>query len=224
MATSTSTRKRLVAGRFVRIWALVQEIADRPGQSRQQLAQKFFLSERQAQADLNIIRIDMRLPLVRRQGYRFADDGAATGATAGAVFGLAEAQLLVMVLRMAVRDRSLPKDALVSMMARLPGVFPVHLQPVVGKTVQALMAPPSQGQQVFLALAEALVRGQRSRLHYQCGLSPVSVDEPVVRPSLLLPYLDEWYVLGECLHDGHERMLPLTDVRAVTLAEAGGRP
>lgn len=221
MVTSTSSRKRLVAARFTRIWALVQEIADRPGQSRQQLSRRFHLSERQAQADLNIIRVDLRMPLVRRQGYRFLDDGP-TPASVG--FGLAEAQLLVMVLRLAARDRSLPKAALSSMLQRLPGVFPPHLQPVVGRTVQALLAPPSQGQQAFLGLAEALVRGQWLRLHYQKGLSPVAVPEPVVKPSLLLPYLDEWYVLGECLHDGHERMLALADVRAVTLAEAGSRP
>lgn len=220
MVTSTSGRKRLVAARFTRIWAVVQEIADRPGQSRQQLAQKFFLSERQIQADLNIIRIDLRLPLVRRQGYRFSDDGPSSSS---AGFGLAEAQLLVMVLRLALRDRSLPKDGLASMLGRLPDLFPPHLQPVVGKTVQALMAPPSSGQQAFLALAEGLVRGRWLRLHYSRGCSPVAVSEPVVKPSLLLPYLDEWYVLGECQHDGHERMLPLTDVRAVTLAETGGR-
>lgn len=221
MVTSTSSRTRLVASRFTSIWAVVQEIADRPGQSRQQLAQKFFLSERQIQADLNIIRIDLRLPLIRRQGYRFSDDGP-SARSAG--FGLAEAQLLVMVLRVALRDRSLPKDALASMMGRLPALFPLHLQPVVARTVQALLAPPSTGQQAFLALAEALVRGRWVRLHYGPGCSPVAVSEPVVKPSLLLPYLDEWYVLGECQHDGRERMLGVTDVRAVTLAEAGDRP
>lgn len=220
MATSTSTRKRLVADRFRRIWQVVEEIAASPGHSRADLARKFHLSERQVQADLNIIRIDMRMPLVRRQGYRFSDDGPS--ASSGG-FGLAEAQLLTMVLRLAVRDRSIPKEALVSMLQRLPSVFPSHVRPLVGRTVQSLMAPPSQGQQAFLALAEALVRGQWSRLHYQYGLSPVAVPEPVVKPSLLLPYLDEWYVLGECQHDGHERMLPLANVRAVTLADAGGR-
>lgn len=219
MTTSTSTRKRMLASRFTRIWAVVQEIADRPGQSRQQLAQKFFLSERQIQADLNIIRIDLRLPLIRRQGYRFSDDDPSAPAVE---FGLAEAQLLVMVLRLALRDGSLPKNALASIMGRLPELFPLHLQPVVGKTVQALTAPPSAGQQAFLALSEGLVRGRWLRLHYTRGCSPVAVSEPVVRPSLLLPYLDEWYVIGECQHDGRERMLPLTDVRAVTLVKRGG--
>jgi hypothetical protein len=60
-------RKRLVADRFRRIWHIVQDIAETPGKSRKELADKFHLSERQVQADLNIIRTEMHLPLVRRQ-------------------------------------------------------------------------------------------------------------------------------------------------------------
>ena len=63
--------KRLVAERFRRIWQLVEDIASDPGKSRKEFANQFALSERQVQADLNVIRREMDLPLVRRQGYRF---------------------------------------------------------------------------------------------------------------------------------------------------------
>ena len=66
--------KRLVAERFRRIWQLVEDIASNPGKSRKELANQFALSERQVQADLNVIRREMGLPLVRRQGYRFLID------------------------------------------------------------------------------------------------------------------------------------------------------
>ena len=71
--------KRLVAERFRRIWQLVEDIAREPGKSRKELAGEFSLSERQVQADLNVIRREMGLPLVRRQGYRFVTDQPDTG-------------------------------------------------------------------------------------------------------------------------------------------------
>ena len=61
--------RRLVAERFRRIWQLVEDIASQPGKSRKELASQFALSERQVQADLNVIRREMNLPLVRKQGY-----------------------------------------------------------------------------------------------------------------------------------------------------------
>src|SRR5499433_3444679 len=84
--------KRLVAERFRRIWQLVEDIAGQPGKSRKELASQFALSERQVQADLNVIRREMGLPLVRRQGYRFLTSTQDTGPQ----FSLAEAQLLLM--------------------------------------------------------------------------------------------------------------------------------
>src|SRR5438067_643959 len=96
--------KRLAAERFRRIWQLVEDIARAPGKSRKELATQFALSERQVQADLNVIRREMGLPLVRRQGYRFLTDGHDNGPA----FSLAEAQLLLMLLRKASHDPSLP--------------------------------------------------------------------------------------------------------------------
>lgn len=70
-------RRRLMADRFAWVWAVVTKIANEPGLSRGQLADHFHVCERQIQMDLSIIRADMRLPLIRRQGYRFVDEGAA---------------------------------------------------------------------------------------------------------------------------------------------------
>src|SRR5712691_7302411 len=101
-------RKRLVADRFQRIWQIVEFIARQPGKSRKELAERFALSERQVQADLNVIRAEMRLPLVRRQGYRFVnEEGGPTG-----VLELQEAQLLLLLLRRAQVEHTVPSDHL----------------------------------------------------------------------------------------------------------------
>ena len=68
-------RRRFMADRFQRIWSIVERIDQQPGLGRRQLSEEFALSERQLQADLEVIRLEMGLPLSRRQGYRF--DGRA---------------------------------------------------------------------------------------------------------------------------------------------------
>jgi predicted DNA-binding transcriptional regulator YafY len=210
-------RKRLVADRFRRIWHIVEDIAETPGKSRRELADKFHLSERQVQADLNIIRTDMRLPLVRRQGYRFVAEGAPGGGEG--CFDLREAQLLVMILRQSMKDRSIPSDRLGSLMRKLPAMFPAHLQPLVQRTLEAVTAPRSgQQQQVFAALADGLLRSSYVKLHYPPGDMSSPIPEPIVRPELLLPYLSSWYLIGECKQRNRTMMFNLDAVTAVTLA------
>jgi predicted DNA-binding transcriptional regulator YafY len=210
-------RKRLVADRFRRIWHIVEDIAETPGKSRRELADKFHLSERQVQADLNIIRTDMRLPLVRRQGYRFMAEGAPHGGEG--CFDLREAQLLVMILRQATKDRSIPSDRLASLMRKLPAMFPAHLQPLVQRTLEAVTAPRSgQQQQVFAALADGLLRGAYVKLHYPPGDMSSPLPEPIVKPELLLPYLSSWYLIGENKQRNRTMMFNLDAVTAVTLA------
>lgn len=210
-------RKRLVADRFRRIWHIVEDIAETPGKSRRELADKFHLSERQVQADLNIIRTDMRLPLVRRQGYRFVSEGAPSAGEG--CFDLREAQLLVVILRQSTKDRSIPADRLQSLMRKLPAMFPAHLQPLVQRTLEAVTAPRSgQQQQVFAALADGLLRGTYVKLHYPPGDVSSPIPEPIVRPELLLPYLSSWYLIGECKQRNRTMMFNLDAVTAVTLA------
>ncbi|MCC6177017.1 MAG: hypothetical protein IT305_17030 [Chloroflexi bacterium] len=215
-------RKRLVADRFRRIWHIVEDIAETPGKSRRELADKFHLSERQVQADLNIIRTDMRLPLVRRQGYRFMVEGTPGGGEG--CFDLREAQLLVVVLRQAMKDKAIPGDRLSSLMRKLPAMFPAHLQPLVQRTLEAVTAPRSgQQQQVFAALADGLLRGAYVKLHYPPGDISSPLPEPIVRPELLLPYLNSWYVIGDCRQRNRTMMFNLDAVTAVTLSTDGSQ-
>jgi predicted DNA-binding transcriptional regulator YafY len=208
--------KRLVAERFRRIWRLVEDIASCPGKSRKQLAAQYALSERQVQADLNVIRREMGLPLVRRQGYRFltqADDH-------GSPFSLAEAQLLLMLLQRASHDPSLPVDRLRALMLKLPELFPLHLRPLVEKTLEATDASERGGQQhkIFAPLAEALLRNSYVKLHYPAGDPVSSIQEPIVRPEVLFPYLNTWYLIGTCRQRNRMMVFEVDNVVAVTAA------
>src|SRR5947207_4076067 len=208
--------KRLVAERFRRICQLVEDIASTPGKSRKELATQFALSERQVQADLNVIRREMNLPLVRRQGYRF---DTAT-ADSGPQVALAEAQLLLMLLRRAVHDSSLPVDRLKSLMVKLPYLFPLHLRPLVAKTLEAANASDRGGrqQEIFAALAEALLRKSYVKLHYPAGDPVSAIQEPIVQPEVLFPYCASWHLIGTCRQRGRFMLFALDTVVAVTAA------
>lgn len=208
-------RKRLVADRFRRIWHIVEDIAQPPGKSRRELADKFHMSERQIQADLNIIRTDMRLPLVRRNGYRFVSEGPDSGAGCP---DLREAQLLVMILRQAQRDRSIPADRLRSLMSKVPDMFPAHLQPLVERTLDAVLSASTRNHQVIAAIGDAILRGTWVKLHAAPGTSAWPVADPIIQPELLLPYLNAWYVLGHVQQRDRSMMLRLDVATAVTLA------
>lgn len=208
-------RKRLVADRFRRIWLIVEYIAHDPGRSRRDLADTFALSERQVQADLNIIRTEMRLPLVRRQGYRFLADETRGEDT----FDLAEAQLLVMVLRRASKDRSIPAERLQGLLGKLPALFPPHLRPLVEKTLEAVTdARTGRQQEIFAALADALLQRAPVKLHYPPGDLVAPIQEPIVHPELLVPYEDSWYLIGRVKQRGRIMMFPLDTVVAVSSA------
>ena len=208
--------KRLVAERFRRIWQLVEDIARLPGKSRKELATQFSLSERQIQADLNVIRREMGLPLVRRQGYRFITDAPESGSQ----FSLAEAQLLLMLLRRAAHDPSLPVDRLRSLMVKLPFLFPLHLRPLVTKTLEVANGSDRGGrqQEIFAALAEALLRKSYVKLHYPAGDPVSSIQEPIVQPEVLFPYYKSWHVIGTCRQVGRIMVFDLDSVVAVTAA------
>src|SRR5437867_533523 len=208
--------KRLVAERFRRIWQLVEDIACQPGKSRKELAGQFALSERQVQADLNVIRREMGLPLVRRQGYRFLTDVQDTGPQ----FSLAEAELLLMLLRRAARDPTLPVDRLRSLMVKLPYLFPLHLRPLVAKTLEAPNAADRGGRQheMFAALAEALLRKSYVKLHYPAGDPVSSIQEPIVQPEVLFPYCKSWHLIVRCRQRDRMMVFDLDTVLAVTAA------
>lgn len=212
---SISDRRRLAADRFRRIWQLVEEIAQEPGKTRKQLADEYALSERQIQADLNVIRQDLGLPLVRRQGYRFR----AQDTSGDPPISLAEAQLLLLLLRRASRDPGLPGERLRSLMAKLPNLFPLHLRPLVGKTLDLVTgATADPEQRVFTALADALLRKSYVKLHYPAGDPVSSLHEPIVQPEVLFPYVDSWFLIGLCRQRGRIMVFDLENVVAVTPA------
>jgi predicted DNA-binding transcriptional regulator YafY len=206
-------RRRLVADRFTRIWSLVETIAHEPGLSRGELAQRFALSERQLQADLNVIKQEIGLPLVRLHGYRFDSDGATDGD-----LGLRDALTLYLLVQRAAADESFPRDALAEIERKLPRAFPPMLQPLASRTLSSAGHDGyGPGPEIFACLAEALVRQQPVKLRYGAHSAVGYLTEPIVEPRILLPYQNAWYLIGRCHQRQRDLMFPLEGLESASL-------
>ncbi len=205
-------RKRLLADRFRRIWAIVDYIAREPGKTRKELALKFALSERQIQADLNVIKTDMHLPLVRRDGYRFATCGPEHSLH----LTLSDAHALALLLRQAQKVRLLPSGWLAELVRKLPYVFPPHLRLVLQQALDSPEAPAvGLGCELFSLLGEAILREAPVRLRHSQGDG--AVHEVVVVPELLFPHMDAWYLVARCDRKGHLALFDVASIHAATL-------
>ena len=212
-------RKRLLVDRFRRLWAIVEFIAAQPGCSRGQLADHFALSERQLQADLNVIRLERGLPLVRRRGYRFlAEDDQCPPP-----LGLADAEMLGVALRHAAVAGTIPPAAMRSLTEKLPALFPYHLRPFL---VRALPPTRVEGRtrdedDVLMAAVRAIESGSSLRLRYGAERNAALLAEPVVEPELIVPYRGSWYLIAHCQQRGRALMFCLDLVaEAEVLPEA----
>lgn len=213
-------RRRLVGDRFRRVWALCETIFAQPGLRRAELAGMFHLSERQVQADLNIIRDDMRLPLVRDGGYRFASEG-------GGVAGPCPLTLKDGLVAITTLGKALPvgrRGQIADVLLKLPHVFPSHVQPLMRLLTSDVLLEPERRSCLQPIVAAALA-GRAVRLHYAVGRAVTETREPVVTPDVLLPHLGRWYVVGARTQGHRTRtvMWPLDGVVAVTYAAKGGR-
>lgn len=207
-------RDQLAIDRLSRIWAIVEHIAENPGTSRRKLAERYSLSERQVQEDLRVIREELRFPLVRRKGYRFSagEDHVALD------FSFSEARVLIAALKAAAAERNAPQEALRSLLAKLPAVFPLHLQPLIRKSLDSLGNPePALEEKVFLTLTEALFEQRPAKLHLSPRVASLAPD-PVVEPHLLMPYLGAWYLVGRCRQKRRTMMFKVESIEAVTVA------
>lgn len=207
-------RDQLAIDRLSRIWAIIEHIAEHPGTSRRKLADTYALSERQVQEDLRVIREELHFPLIRRKGYRFSADGD----QAAIDFSFSEARALITALRSASHDRNCPQEPLRSLLSKLPVIFPLHLQPLMRKSLESLgNAEQEAEEKVFLALTEALFESRPVKLHLSTK-SAAGVPNPVVEPQLLMPYLGSWYLVGRCRQKKRIMMFKVENIEGVTIA------
>jgi predicted DNA-binding transcriptional regulator YafY len=105
-----------------------------------------------------------------------------------------------------------------SLMDKLPYLFPLHLRPLVAKTLEVASTTERAGrqQEIFATLAEALLRKSYVRLHYPAGDPISAIEEPIVQPEVLFPYCHSWHLIGRCQQRDRVMVFDLDNLVAVT--------
>lgn len=197
------------------MWSIVEHIAEHPGQGRSELAEQFSLSERQFQADLDVIRGQIGLPIVRSHGYRFADAPAP-----GHALALADLVALAPMIQQALADPAASRDPVLALADRLPSLF----SPALRNLARATLCPPpgmTLDSAAFLLLAAARLRAQPVRLQYVPGTAPGFAAEPIVVPQVLMPYEESWYIIGPCQQLQRVGLFSLDAVEAIAPTAPG---
>jgi predicted DNA-binding transcriptional regulator YafY len=208
-----------VADRFKRIWSIVEFIADTPGLTRHELANHFALSERQLQADLNIIRDEIGLPLTRAHGYRFAGERPSGEQAAPVHLTLRDVHTLFLLVQRASQDPAIPGEAISEIAMKLPEVFPLPLQPLVRQTLGPLVNEGfGPSPEVYACLAEALIKKQSVKLHFPPHRGAGYLAEPIVDPQILMPHKSSWYLIGRCHQRNRDIMFCLDGLDSVSFA------
>lgn len=211
----THLYERLVAERFRRVWAVAELIAFEPGVTRQQMAKRFFVSERQIQADLYIVGNEMGLSLGRQSGYRFLD---ARGQPANGGLAFKDAVLLLESMRRTLRLPDVPHDAIRDLLGRVPETFAPHLRPFGRHAAARIKAGGIAGP--WECVVKAICNGHAVKFR---RLRDVDSGSPLsqITPEMLIPWRSGWYVIGEgnLNHDKRRLMVAVDEMVDALIVE-----
>lgn len=184
--------------RTSRILELVQMIAVAPRRYlRRDLANRFEISERMIQKDLDIVRNGLKLRLVHSaDGYYFEE----VPRLPALQFSFSEALALLLALQAAVQVSGVAAGELAAALARLETLLPAEFLPLLR---QALSPPAftshNQHRQEMLALLnQALLHKRKVRMTYETRSRAGDISERVVHPYRIMPYVRSWQLVAYC--------------------------
>lgn len=182
--------------RIARVLEIVQMIAVAPHRfSRRELAERFEISERMIQKDLEVVRHGLRLSLMH-DGRRYYFEHLPHLPTTA--YSFAEALALLTAARAAQAFPGVNSAELAAAIARLESVFPEELRPYVQQGTEKLptRAAASHRQDMLAVLHRALIEKRQIRMEYATGSRAGKLSERVVEPYHILPYGRSWQLIA----------------------------
>ncbi|HIE12869.1 MAG TPA: WYL domain-containing protein, partial [Desulfotomaculum sp.] len=184
--------------RVSRILALLQLITASPRRySRRDLSARFEVSERMIQKDLEVIRHGLRLPLGRtREGYYFEK----TPSLSPLQFNFAEALSLLLAIQAARQVSGIGSPELSAALARLETLLPREVVSLLRQAANppALREQRQHRQQMLMLLNQALIEGRKVRIRYATHSRGGEINDRVVRPYHVMPYVRSWHLIAYC--------------------------
>lgn len=179
-----------------RILEMVHSIAVAPRRySRKDLADRFQISERRIQSDLQLIRHNLKLSLLHDGEHYYFEHLPHLPTTA---YSFTEAVALIMALRIAQAIPGVNSSELVAAIARLEAVFPAEFQPMLRQATEKLpsQAEKSHRQEMLTLLHRALIEHRQLRIAYATGSREGEVSERTIEPYHIMPYGRSWQVIA----------------------------
>ena len=197
MTTSLTPENHLEeTKRTSRILEIVQMIALHPCKYRRRdLAERFEVSERMIQKDLDIVRHDLRLSLCNDgEGYYF-DQLPRLPTTA---YSFTEALALLTAARAAQAVPGVNSAELAAAIARLETLFPADLRPMLRESTERLpvSAYRSDRQRMLAILHRGWIERRRIRITYATSSRAGELKERVVEPYTIIPYGRSWQLIA----------------------------
>jgi predicted DNA-binding transcriptional regulator YafY len=205
--------------RTSRVLEIVQAIATAPQRYlRRDLAQRFEVSERMIQKDLEVIRHGLKLPLLHSpEGYYFEE----VPRLPALQYTFAEALALLLAVQAARQVSGVGSVELAAAVARLEALFPPEFIPLLRQAVgqPVITAQREHRQQMLMLLNRALVEGRKVRMVYETRSRGGKVSERVVRPYHIMPYVRSWQLIAYCERREAVRMFKVDRIREATLLD-----
>jgi predicted DNA-binding transcriptional regulator YafY len=182
--------------RTARILEIVQLIAGNPRRYRRaDLAQRFEISERMIQKDLDIIRNGLKLLLCNdRSGY-FFDRLPQLPTTP---YSFSEALALLIAARTAQLIPGVNSADLAAAIARLESIFPDTFHSLLRDTIERLpqRAEKAHRQAMLTLLHRALIEQRQIRIVYAVASRGGATGERIIEPYHMMPYGRSWYLIA----------------------------
>lgn len=205
--------------RTSRILEIVQIVATAPQRYlRRDLAQRFEISERMIQKDLEIIRHGLKLPLWHSpKGYYFEE----VPRLPALQYTFAEALALLLAVQAARQVSGVSSAELAAAVARLEALFPPEFTPLLRQAVgrPVITAQREHRQQMLILLNRALLEGRKVRLIYETRSRGGEVSERVIRPYHIMPYVRSWQLVAYCERREAVRMFKVDRIQEATLLD-----
>jgi predicted DNA-binding transcriptional regulator YafY len=184
--------------RISRVLQIVALISSRPRcWKRSSLAQRFEVSERMIDKDLELIRHGLAYQLDRSpQGYFFAREPAVQPLQ----LATAEALSLVLAAQQSLMTGTADRAALSAALARLEDALPPavarHARLAAHETSATLEAPAQDRSHALLAIEQAMAERRKLNITYVSASRQNAVTERTIAAYSLVPHQRSWFVVA----------------------------
>ena len=205
--------------RTSRILEIVQAIATQPRRYRRKdLADRFDMSERMIQKDLDVIRNGLRLSLLHSADGYYFDEVPKLPALH---YSFSEALAILLAIQAAQQVSGIASTELAAAVARLEALFPPEFIPLLQQIVSQprTTVQREHRQEMLMLLNRALLESRKVRMAYATGSRGGEVNDRVVCPYHIMPYVRSWQLVAYCERRQEPLIFKVDRIQEATLLD-----